>query len=70
MLLEFSSAGGDLAGTLEDLAAGTELDNAAPVMEQIETMARELIKQLDGITVDALRLQAGRMDKHRATSAP
>jgi HPt (histidine-containing phosphotransfer) domain-containing protein len=30
MLSEFSAAAGDLAGSLEDLAAGTQLDNATP----------------------------------------
>jgi PAS domain S-box-containing protein len=58
MLSEFSSAAGDLAGRLEDLAAGTQLDNAALMLEQLETIAHELIKQIDGITVEALRRQA------------
>jgi signal transduction histidine kinase/CheY-like chemotaxis protein/HPt (histidine-containing phosphotransfer) domain-containing protein len=55
MLSEFSAAAGDLAGSLEDLAASTQLENAAPVLEQLEVMAQELVKQLDGITVEALR---------------
>jgi PAS domain S-box-containing protein len=58
MLSEFSTAAGDLAGTLEDLASGRQLDNAAPILEQLETMATDLIKQMDGITVEALRRQA------------
>jgi hypothetical protein len=70
MLSEFSTAAGDLAGSLEDLAAGTQLDNAAPILEQLETMASELVKQLDGITVGALRLQAEGMDKPHGPSAP
>ena len=70
MLSEFSTAAGDLAGSLEDLAAGTQLDNAAPILEQLETMASELVKQIDGITVGALRLQAEGMDKLHGPSAP
>jgi hypothetical protein len=70
MLSEFSAAAGDLAGTLEELAAGTQLDTAAPVLEQLETVAQELVKQTDGITVGALRLQAESMDKQHGTTAP
>ena len=55
MLSEFSTAAGDLAGSLEELAAGTHLDKAAPILEQLETIAPELVKQIDGITVEALR---------------
>src|SRR5438105_12385574 len=52
---EFSTAAGDLAGSLEELAAGTQLDKAAPILAQLETMAQELVKQVDGITIDAMR---------------
>ena len=58
MLSEFSAAAGDLAANLEDLAAGTQLDHAAPILEQLETTAHELVKQIDGITVEELRHQA------------
>ena len=59
MLSEFSTAVGDLAGSLEDLAAGTQLEKAVPILEQLETIAQELVKQIDGITVEALRDPAG-----------
>ena len=68
MLSEFSTVAGDLAGNLEDLAAGTRLDKAVPVLEQLETTADELVKQADGITVEALRRQAEGMDKHSGTA--
>jgi hypothetical protein len=58
MLSEFSTAAGDFAGSLEELAAGTQLEKAAPILEQLETIAQELAKQIDGITVEALRRQA------------
>ena len=64
MLSEFSTVAGDLAGSLEDLAAGTQLDKAAPILEQLETIAQELVKQMDGITVEVLRRQAEAMDEH------
>ncbi len=58
MLSEFSAVAGDLAGNLEDLAAGTQLDQAAPLLEQLETTAHELVEQIEGITVEELRRQA------------
>jgi HPt (histidine-containing phosphotransfer) domain-containing protein len=64
MLSEFSTAAGDLAASLEELAAGTQLDKAIPILEQLEAMAEELVKQIDGITVEALRRQAEGMDEH------
>jgi hypothetical protein len=70
MLSEFSSAAGDLAGTLEDLAVGTQLDEAAPILEQLEMMGHELVKQLDGITVEALRRHVGAADKRHGTGGP
>jgi HPt (histidine-containing phosphotransfer) domain-containing protein len=70
MLSEFSTAAGDLAGSLEDLAAGTQLDKAAPILEQLVTIAQELVKQIDGITVVALRRQAEGLDEHSGTAGP
>ena len=43
-------------GRLEDLAAGTHLDGIAPILDQLEATAQELVKQTDGLTVEALRL--------------
>ncbi len=59
LLSEFSTVAGDLAGNLEDLAAGEQLDKAPPILEQLETMARELMRQADGLSIGALRHQAG-----------
>jgi HPt (histidine-containing phosphotransfer) domain-containing protein len=58
MLSEFSTVAGDIAGSLEELAAGTQLDKAARLLEQLDTIVHELVKQIDGITVEALRRQA------------
>jgi HPt (histidine-containing phosphotransfer) domain-containing protein len=70
MLSEFSTVAGDLAGHLEELAAGTRLDKAARVLEQLDTTAHELVKQVDGITVEALRRQAEGMGENHATAGP
>jgi HPt (histidine-containing phosphotransfer) domain-containing protein len=68
MLSELSAAADDLAGSLEDLAAGTQLEKTAPILEQLETIAQELVKQVDGITVEALRRQAEGRDEHSGTA--
>jgi len=52
MLSEFSTVAGDLAGKLEDLAAGAQLDKAHPILEQLETTARELIRQVGGLSIE------------------
>ena len=70
MLSEFSAAAGDLAGSLEDLAGGTQLDKAAPILAQLETIAHELVKRIDGITVEALRRQAEVTDQPGRTAGP
>src|SRR5438552_19176434 len=70
ILSEFSTAAGDLAGSLEAVAAGTRLDKAAPILEQLETIAHELVKQVDGNTVEALRRQAEGLDENSGTAGP
>jgi PAS domain S-box-containing protein len=70
MLSEFSTVAGDLAGSLEELAAGTQLEKAARLLEQLDTLAHELVKQVDGITVEALRRQAEGMGENHATAGP
>jgi CheY-like chemotaxis protein/HPt (histidine-containing phosphotransfer) domain-containing protein len=70
MLSEFSTVAGDLAGSLEELAADTQLDKAAPILEQLETIAHELVKQIDGITIEALRRQAEGVDENSGTAGP
>jgi two-component system, sensor histidine kinase and response regulator len=68
MLSEFSKAAGDLAGSLEDLAASTQLDRAAHILEQLESMVPQLVEQVAGITVEALRRQAEGLDEHQRTA--
>jgi hypothetical protein len=55
MLSEFSTVAGDLAGSLEEIAAGVQLDKAALILEQLESTARELLRRVDGLTIEALR---------------
>jgi len=54
MLSEFSTVAGDLAGKLEDLAAGAQLDKAALILEELETLARKLLQHVGVLSIDAL----------------
>jgi CheY-like chemotaxis protein len=55
MVSAFSTAAGTAASDLEDLAAGGRLDEARPLVERLEVMARELRRQVDGLSLEALR---------------
>jgi DNA-binding response OmpR family regulator len=58
MLSEFSTVAGDLAGQLEEMAAGAQLDKAIPILEQLETLTGELLQQVGGLSIESLRHQA------------
>ena len=55
LLSAFSTPAGDLAASLEDLAAGSRLDEARGVVEGLDTIVRELVRLTDGLTLDDLR---------------
>jgi CheY-like chemotaxis protein len=59
LLFAFSTAGGNVASDLEDLATEGRLEEAQPLVEQLETMTRELMQLADGLSLDTLRSQAG-----------
>jgi HPt (histidine-containing phosphotransfer) domain-containing protein len=58
-LSEFSTVAGDLAGNLEDLAAGAHLENAPPILEQLEAISRDVILQVNGLSIEALQAWSG-----------
>ena len=69
MVAAFSTVVGAVASDLEDQAAGGQLEKAWPQVEQLEAMARELIEQVDGLSIEALRDQAGAAgDRDRTAS--
>ena len=55
MLSMFSTVVGDLAGNLEGLAADAKRDKAPLILEQLETLAAELLNQVAGLSIGALR---------------
>jgi two-component system, sensor histidine kinase and response regulator len=62
----FSTAVGAVASELEDQAARGQLDETWPLVEQLEAMARELIQQVDGLSIEALRDQERDADSQSA----
>ena len=68
LLAAFSTVAGDLASDLEDSAARGQLDEARPLVERLETMTQELIRQVDGLSYESLRRQAGTADDPNRTA--
>jgi PAS domain S-box-containing protein len=59
MVAAFSTAAGGLASDLEDQAAQGRLEGAHPLVARLEAMAEELVRLVGGLSVEALRDQAG-----------
>jgi CheY-like chemotaxis protein len=59
MVAAFSTAAGGVASELEDQATRGRLDEAPAMLRQLERMVPELMRLLDGLSLDALRDQAG-----------
>jgi two-component system sensor histidine kinase/response regulator len=54
----FSTVVSAVSSDLEDQATRGQLEDARPLVEQLEWTARELIQQVDGLSIEALRDQA------------
>ena len=59
MLSAFSTVAGDQAASLEDLTDRGLLNEALPVVEQLDECATELARLAGGLTIETLRKQAG-----------
>jgi CheY-like chemotaxis protein len=58
MISAFSTAAGTVASELEDQAARGQLQEAAPLMEQLNTIGRELALAVVDLSIEGLRHQA------------
>jgi two-component system, sensor histidine kinase and response regulator len=58
MVAAFSTVAGGVASDLEDHAARGQLEKARPLVEQLETMAAELMRLASGLSLETLRHQA------------
>ena len=70
LLFAFSTAAGDVASDLEDQAAQGRLEEARPLVEQLEAMARELLGLADGLSLETLRHQAEAAGDRNRTASP
>jgi PAS domain S-box-containing protein len=70
LLFAFSTAAGDVASDLEDHAAQGRLEEAQPLVEQLETMARELLGLVGGLSLETLRQQTRPADDRDRTANP
>jgi hypothetical protein len=57
LLSAFSTVAGGVASSLEDHAASGRLEECRPLVEQLEVMARELVQEMDGLSIESLRQQ-------------
>jgi HPt (histidine-containing phosphotransfer) domain-containing protein len=55
MISAFSTLAGDTASDLEDLAAQGRLEEAQPLVRELETMVPQLLELTNGISIDFLR---------------
>src|SRR5436305_15336687 len=70
MLSAFSTAAGDQAADLEDLAARGLLKEAPVVVEQLDRCATELARLAGGLTVETLGKQAEPADDANRAAGP
>ena len=57
MVTAFSTVAGGVASELEDHAAQGQLEEARPLVGQLETMAQELMRVVGGLSLETLRQQ-------------
>ena len=69
-LSAFSTVAGEQAADLEDLAARGMLNEALPVVEQLDRCATELARLASGLTVDTLRKLTEPADGPNRTASP
>ena len=55
MVAAFSSEAGEVTSKIEDIAAQGQLDEARPLVAQLETMATELVRLTRALSLDSLR---------------
>jgi CheY-like chemotaxis protein len=65
LLFAFSTTAGNAASDLEDHAAEGRLDEARPLVERLEVMARELLPLVAGLSLETLRQQRDATDGHQ-----
>jgi hypothetical protein len=62
LLFAFSTVAGNAASDLEDHAAQGRLEEAQPLVQQLESMTQELMRLVGGLSLETLRRQAEATD--------
>jgi len=55
MVAAFSTVAGSVASDIEDLAAQGQLDDARPLVAQLESITMEIMQTVDGLSLEDLR---------------
>src|SRR5260370_42039032 len=64
MVAAFSTVAGGVASEVEDYAARDQLEETEPLIDQLETMAQDLMRAVDGLSLETLRKQTEPADEH------
>ena len=70
MVAAFSTVAGGIASDLEDRAAQGQLEDAQPLVAQLEALAEELLRLVVGVSLDPLRGHAGETAEPGRTARP
>ncbi len=70
MVAAFSTLAGGVASQLEDYAAQGHLEEAPPLVAQLDAMVEKLAQLTNGLSLETLREQAGRADEPGRTVGP
>jgi len=70
LLFAFSPVAGNVASDLEDYATHGQLEEAQPLVEQLETMTQELMRLVGGLSLESLHRQAEAADAGKPAVQP
>jgi PAS domain S-box-containing protein len=70
MVAAFSTVAGSVASQLEDHAAQGQLEEARPLVQQLEVMGQQLTRVVGGLSVETLRQQIRSADDPNRTASP
>jgi len=68
MVAAFSTVAGRVASDIEDFAAQGQLEDARPLVRQLETMAKEIMQAVDGLSIENLRQTGPAADSNGTTN--